>query len=291
MKAIVFPGQASQFQGMGKDLFENSEEARSFFAQADGIMGFELSKIMFEGSEKELLETLVTQPSVFLFSYLKYILEAKDLTKAAVAGHSLGEFTALVAAECLTFEEGLQLVKTRATAMQKACEENPGTMSAVVGMPDEKVEGICNSIDEIVIAANFNCPGQVVISGSLEGVAEAEKNLQENGAKRVIRLAVGGAFHSPLMSSAENELKRAIEQIHFREPKCPVYQNVSARAETDPQVIQEQLVAQLTSPVRWTQIMQNMLDAEIDEFIECGGKVLSGFVKRVNRRIPTTPLI
>lgn len=291
MKAIIFPGQASQFQGMGKDLFESSELARTYFKKANEIMGFDLSKVMFEGSDEELKETLVTQPSVFLFSYLKYLLEASEMEKSAVAGHSLGEFTALVAAGCLSFEEGLNLVKIRATAMQKACEDHPGTMAAVVGLEDDVVEEVCNSLSEIVIAANFNCPGQIVISGSLEGIEAAEPILQEKGAKRFIRLAVGGAFHSPLMQSAEEELKAAIEAVDFQSPDCPIYQNVSAQAERDPAIIQKQLVSQLTSPVRWTQTMHNMLDDGIEEFVECGGKVLSGFVKRVNRKIPTTPLI
>jgi len=291
MRAIVFPGQASQFQGMGKDLYESNEEARKYFHLANEIMGFDLSKVMFEGSEEELKETLVTQPSVFLFFFFKYLLEASEMDKLAFAGHSLGEFTALVAAGCLSFEEGLNLVKIRATAMQKACEDHPGTMAAVVGLEDDVVEEVCNSLSEIVIAANFNCPGQIVISGSLEGIEAAEPILQEKGAKRFIRLAVGGAFHSPLMKSAEEELRAAIESISFQVPECPVYQNVSARPEKDPGTIQKQLIAQLTSPVKWTQTMNNMILNGVDEFVECGGKVLSGFVKRVNRKIPTTTLI
>lgn len=291
MKTIVFPGQASQFSGMGKDLYDNVPETRAYFEKANEIMGFDLAKVMFEGSEEELKETLVTQPSVFVFSYLQFHIAKKDHNPEVVAGHSLGEFTALVANETLGFEEGLKLVKVRAEAMQKACEQNKGTMAAIVGLDDDVVENICNGIDEIVIAANFNCPGQVVISGTVEGVNKAEAALNEAGAKRVIPLVVGGAFHSPLMKPAEDELKKAIGEVEFKKPVCPIYQNVDGKPRNEPSEIRKNLISQLTSPVRWTQTMNNMIDDGVVEFVECGGKVLSGFVKRVDRKIPTTSLV
>jgi [acyl-carrier-protein] S-malonyltransferase len=246
---------------------------------------------MFEGSKEELQETLVTQPSVFVFSYLQYHLAAGEHTPDVVAGHSLGEFTALVANGTFSFEDGLELVKTRATAMQKACEENPGTMSAVVGMDNKKVQDICDQVKEIVIAANYNCPGQIVISGSEKGISKAEEALKEAGAKRVIRLAVGGAFHSPLMKPAEEELKKAISEVNFNKPSCPIYQNVDGKPQTEADQIRENLIRQLTSPVLWTQTMENMIADGVNEFVECGGKVLSGFVKRVDRKLPTTPIM
>ena len=291
MKAIVFPGQASQFPGMGKDLFENVKETRSYFKKANEIMGFDLAKTMFEGTEDDLKETLVTQPSVFVFSYLQYYIASKDHRPDVVAGHSLGEITALVANECLTFEEGLELVKVRATAMQKACEKNPGTMTAIVGMENADVERICDQVKEVVIAANYKCPGQIVISGSVEGVSKAEAALKEAGAKRVIPLVVGGAFHSPLMKPAEEELQNAIDKVNFKKPVCPIYQNVDGNPQTEPDIIRENLIKQLTSPVKWTQTMENMLEDGVEEFVECGGKVLSGFVKRIDRKIPTTSLV
>lgn len=291
MKAIVFPGQASQFPGMGKELYENVPESRQYFDTANEILGFDLKKVMFEGSMEELQETLVTQPSVFVYSYAEYKVAGDSHIPDVVAGHSLGEFTALVANETISFEDGLKMVKTRATAMQDACEQNPGTMSAVVGMDNEKVEEICNSIDEVVLAANYNCPGQIVISGSEKGIHEAETALKEAGAKRVIRLAVGGAFHSPLMKPAEEELKKVIASVDFKTPLCPIYQNVDGKPQTNAENIRQNLISQLTSPVRWTQTMENMINDGVVEFVECGGKVLSGFVKRVDRKIPTTSLI
>jgi [acyl-carrier-protein] S-malonyltransferase len=287
MKAYVFPGQASQFKCMGKDLFRDFPQSRDYFDLANQVMGFDLKNIMFEGSDEELKETLVTQPSVFLYSYLSYIVK-DDLPKAGcMAGHSLGEITALVASEALSFSDGIRLVKARAEAMQKACELQKGTMAAIVGLDNEVVNEICESINDIVVAANFNCPGQVVISGSDPGINAAIIHLKEAGAKRAIPLAVGGAFHSELMKPAEDELAKVIREINFSSPKCPIYQNVDAKPHNRPEEIQSNLVAQLTSPVLWTQTMNQMMEDGVDEFIECGGKVLSGFVKRVNRRFPT----
>lgn len=293
MKAYVFPGQASQFVGMGKDLYDNSEIARDLFAQADDLLGFSLSKVMFEGSEEDLKATKITQPAVFLHSVVKAKMAGADFQPDVVAGHSLGEFSALVANNALTFEDGLKLVHQRAAAMQKACEMEESTMAAIVGLEDELVEEICETItEEIVVPANYNCPGQLVISGSVKGIDLAVEKLKEAGAKRAIVLAVGGAFHSPLMEPAEKELQQAIEQTHFSQPSCPIYQNVTAGASTDPDVIQKNLIAQLTSPVRWTQTMRNMIADGVTEFIEVGGsgKVIQGFVKRIDRKFPTSSL-
>ena len=292
MKAYVFPGQASQFEGMGKDMYESSGLARNVFEQANDLLGFRITDVMFEGSADDLKETKVTQPAVFLHSIVKARMAGDDFKPDAVAGHSLGEFSALVAAGALSFEDGLKLVQQRAQAMQKACEAQPGTMAAILGLDDEIIEQVCADIEEIVIPANYNCPGQLVISGSVAGVEAAVAKLQATGAKRAIMLAVGGAFHSPLMQPAQDELKQAIEQTDFRAPGCHIYQNVDAIAERDPEAIQGKLIEQLTAPVRWTQTMQRMIADGMSEFIEVGGngKTLQGFVKKIDRRFPTAAL-
>jgi [acyl-carrier-protein] S-malonyltransferase len=292
MKAYVFPGQASQFEGMGKDMYESSGLARNVFEQANDLLGFRITDVMFEGSADDLKETKVTQPAVFLHSIVKARMAGDDFKPDAVAGHSLGEFSALVAAGALSFEDGLKLVQQRAQAMQKACEAQPGTMAAILGLDDEIIEQVCADIEEIVIPANYNCPGQLVISGSVAGVEAAVAKLQATGAKRAIMLAVGGAFHSPLMQPAQDELKQAIEQTDFRAPSCHIYQNVDAIAERDPEAIQGKLIEQLTAPVRWTQTMQRMIADGMSEFIEVGGngKTLQGFVKKIDRRFPTAAL-
>lgn len=292
MKAYVFPGQASQFEGMGKDMYESSDLARNLFEQANELLGFRITDVMFEGSADDLKETKVTQPAVFLHSIVKARMAGDDFKPDAVAGHSLGEFSALVAAGALSFEDGLKLVQQRAQAMQKACEAQPGTMAAILGLDDEVIEQVCADVDEIVIPANYNCPGQLVISGSIAGVEAAVAKLQEAGAKRAIILAVGGAFHSPLMQPAQDELKQAIEQTNFQAPSCPIYQNVDAVAERDAEAIQGKLIEQLTAPVRWTQTMQHMIADGVSEFVEVGGngKTLQGFVKKVDRRFPTAAL-
>lgn len=272
---------------MGLDMFESNDRARDLFKRADEVLGFELSDIMFNGTEEDLMQTRVTQPSVFVHSVIKAILLGDAFAPDAVAGHSLGEFSSLVAAGALTFEEGLNLVRIRAEAMQKACDMNPGTMAAIIGMEDAQVEEICLVIDG-VNPANYNCPGQLVISGSREGIDKAVEKLQAAGARRAIVLAVGGAFHSPLMEPARTELAEAISAADFKEPKCPVYQNVTAEPTTDIDVIKENLNRQLTAPVRWTQIMQNMIRDGIGSFAEVGGRggVLAGFVRKVDRSLP-----
>ena len=293
MKAYVFPGQGAQFEGMGKDLYENSAQAHSLFEQANSILGYRLSEVMFEGSPEELKQTEVTQPAIFLHSVIKATLAGDNFQPDVVAGHSLGEFSALVANGVLSLEDGLKLVQQRALAMQKACEAVESTMAAIVGLEDEKVEAICDGItDEVVVAANYNCPGQLVISGSIPGVEKAVEQLKEAGARRAIILNVGGAFHSPLMAPAEAELKAAIEATTFQTPKCPIYQNVNAQKATDPKIIQQNLIAQLTSPVRWTQTMLNMIEDGVSEFVEVGGtgKVIKGMILRVNRRMPVSAL-
>lgn len=288
MKAYVFPGQGAQFTGMGKDLYEQSELARTMFAQANEILGFDIQKIMFEGSDEELKQTNVTQPAIFLHSTILAACLGDSFQPNMVAGHSLGEFSALVANKTLSFEDGLKLVAKRAAAMQKACELEPSTMAAILGLEDEVVERICAEIDGVVVAANYNCPGQLVISGSVSAVEAACAALTEAGAKRALILQVGGAFHSPLMEPAREELAAAIEATHFATPSCPVYQNVNAKAVTDPSEIKANLVTQLTGAVRWTQIMQNMLADGCTEVIEVGpGKVLQGLFKKVDREIPT----
>jgi [acyl-carrier-protein] S-malonyltransferase len=292
MKAYVFPGQASQFEGMGKDLYEASSTAKSLMESANEILGFRITDVMFEGSAEDLMQTKVTQPAVFLHSITKARMAGEDFQPDVVAGHSLGEFSALVAAGALSFEDGLKLVQNRALAMQKACEAEPGTMAAIIGMEDEVVEKACAEVEDIVVAANYNCPGQLVISGSVSGVEQAVEKLKEAGARRAILLAVGGAFHSPLMMPAQEELRAAIEAVDFSAPRCPVYQNVNAQPEQSPEAIKQNLIAQLTSPVRWTQTMNNMIANGVSEFIEVGGngKTLQGFVKKVDRAFPTTAL-
>ncbi|HVZ97403.1 MAG TPA: ACP S-malonyltransferase [Chitinophagaceae bacterium] len=286
--AFIFPGQGSQFPGMGKNLYEEKEAARLLFEEADKLSGFRISDIMFSGTADELKQTRVTQPAVFIHSVVAFKIWASGKPDM-VAGHSLGEFSALVANECLTFEDALTLVSIRAQAMQKACEMNPSAMAAVLGPDDRKVEEICASVkDEIVVAANYNCPGQLVISGSIKGVEEACKLLKEAGAKRTLLLPVGGAFHSPLMQPAKEELAAAIEKTSFRSPVCPVYQNVVAKAVTDPSEIKSNLIAQLTGPVRWTQTIEQMIADGATHFTESGpGKVLQGLVQKINKEVKT----
>lgn len=286
MKAYIFPGQGSQFPGMGKDLYNSSSKAKELFDKANQILGFEITKVMFEGTEEELKQTKVTQPAIFLHSVVLAKI-SENFTPDMVAGHSLGEFSALVANGTLQFEDALKLVFKRAMAMQKACEINPSTMAAILGLDDSKVEEICKSIsEEIVVAANYNCPGQLVISGSNKGIEIACIKMKEAGAKRALPLPVGGAFHSPLMEPARIELEKAIKDTEFRKPVCPVYQNVNALPATDIEVIKNNLISQLTAPVRWTQSVQNMVKDGGAEFIECGpGKVLQGLVKKISPEV------
>lgn len=289
MKAFVFPGQGSQFVGMGKDLYENNALAKELFDKADEILGFKITDIMFAGNDEQLKQTNVTQPAVFLHSVISALCLGDDFKPAMVAGHSLGEFSALVAAGALSFEDGLKLVAARANAMQKACEANPGTMAAIIGLSDEKVEEMCSEVSadgQIVVAANYNCPGQLVISGNVEAVNAACEKLKEAGAKRALPLKVGGAFHSPLMQPAKDELQAAIEQTEFAAPSCPVYQNVDAKAHTDAAEIKANLTAQLTSPVRWTASVQAMIADGADDFTECGpGKALQGMIGRIDKNV------
>lgn len=289
MKAFVFPGQGAQFVGMGKDLYENHPEAKEMFEKANEILGFRITDLMFEGTDEDLRQTKVTQPAIFLHSVILAKTMGIDFCPDMVAGHSLGEFSALVAAGALSFEDGVRLVSARAMAMQKACEKTPSTMAAVLALPDEKVEEICNSIkDEIVVPANYNCPGQIVISGSEAGIDQACEKMLAAGAKRALKLKVGGAFHSPIMEPARTELAEAIQKTQFFAPTCPVYQNVNAKAETNPDIIKENLVAQLTSPVRWTQSVLNMIADGANSFTEVGpGNVLQGLVKKINREVAT----
>jgi len=292
MHAYVFPGQASQFEGMGKDLHQASHLAKELFEQANDLLGFRLSDVMFEGTAEDLKQTRVTQPAVFLHSIVTARMAGDDFRPDAVAGHSLGEFSALVAAGALSFESGLLLVKQRAEAMQRACEQNPGTMAAILGLEDEIVEKVCAGIKEVVIPANYNCPGQLVISGTVPGVERAVEALKEVGAKRAIVLPVGGAFHSPLMQPAKEDLEAAIAKAEFHKPQCPVYQNVNGLPSSEPSSIQKNLIDQLTSPVRWTLTMQNMIRDRVGEFVEVGGngKTLQGFVKKLDRQFPTRAL-
>ena len=289
MKAYVFPGQGAQFPGMGKDLFDNDQKAKKLFHLANEVLGFNISEIMFSGTAEELKQTKVTQPAIFLHSVILAKCLNESFKPEMVAGHSLGEISALVANECLSFEDGLNLVNARAQAMQKACEKNPSTMAAILGLDDKIVEDICNNTSGIVVAANYNCPGQLVISGENNAIDSACEKLTEAGARRALKLPVGGAFHSPLMEPARAELEKAISTTKFNNPICPIYQNVSAEAVIDPEKIQDNLIAQLTAPVRWTQTMKNMIQARDIEVIEVGpGKVLQGLFKKVDRTIPTS---
>lgn len=282
MKAYIYPGQGAQFPGMAKDLYENSPSAKDLFNQANEVLGFDITSVMFEGTAEDLKETRVTQPAVFLHSVILSITQ-DDLEPAMVAGHSLGEFSALVVNNCLSFEDATKLVAKRAAAMQKACEANPSTMAAILGLSDETVEEVCAGIDEVVVPANYNCPGQLVISGSLKGVEIACEKLKEAGAKRALPLQVGGAFHSPLMEPAREELAGAIEETTFNAPSCPVYQNATATPSVEVDVIKRNLIDQLTAPVRWTQSVQNMVGDGASEFVESGpGKVLQGLVKKIH---------
>lgn len=286
MNAYVFPGQGAQFVGMGKDLYDNNAEARELFEKANEILGFRITDLMFEGTDEDLRQTAVTQPSIFLHSVLLAKSLGEEFKPDMTAGHSLGEFSALVAAGALSFEDGLRLVSARAKAMQKACELKPSTMAAVLALPDEKVEEICASVPGVVVCANYNCPGQLVISGEIEAIDVACEKLLAAGAKRALKLKVGGAFHSPCMEPARAELAEAIANTKFSTPKCPVYQNVDAKPHTDPEEIKANLIAQLTAPVRWTQTVQNMIADGATTFIELGpGKVLQGLVAKISRDV------
>jgi len=284
MKAFVFPGQGAQFVGMGKDLYETNETARALFEKANEILGLRITDLMFNGTDEDLRRTDITQPAVFLHSVALAKSLGDEFAPDMTAGHSLGEFSALVAAGALDFEDGLRLVSARAHAMQKACELRPSTMAAIIGLPDEKVEEIVSGVDGIVVCANYNCPGQIVISGEMDAIDNACKLLSEAGARRALKLKVGGAFHSPCMEPARAELAEAIERTNFHTPKCPVYQNVDAKPHTDPAEIKANLIAQLTAPVRWTQSVQNMIADGAVEFTELGpGKVLQGLITKIDR--------
>ncbi|MFA6701722.1 MAG: ACP S-malonyltransferase [Dysgonamonadaceae bacterium] len=285
-KAYVFPGQGAQFVGMGKDLYETSPIAKELFEKANDILGFRITDLMFNGTDEDLRQTKVTQPAIFLHSVILAKTLGEDFKPDMTAGHSLGEFSALVVAGALTFEDGLKLVYKRAIAMQKACEMNPSTMAAILALPDERVEEICASIDDVVVPANYNCPGQVVISGTISGIDKACELMKEAGAKRALPLKVGGAFHSPLMEPAKIDLSEAIQSTTFSKPICPVYQNVSTLGETDPETIKNNLNAQLTSPVKWTQSVQQMIIDGATEFVELGpGKVLQGLINKIDKEV------
>ncbi|MDY3098767.1 MAG: ACP S-malonyltransferase [Bacteroidaceae bacterium] len=286
MKAFVFPGQGAQFSGMGKDLYETNETAKALFEKANEILGFRITDIMFAGTDEELKQTRVTQPAVFLHSVISAICLGDDFQPDMVGGHSLGEFSALVAAGALSFEDGLRLVHARALAMQKACEVAPGTMAAIIALPDNTIEGICSEVSAegngVVVPANYNCPGQLVISGNVEAVNAACDKLKAAGAKRALVLPVGGAFHSPLMQPAAEELQKAIEEVEFKTPRCPIYQNVDAQAHTDASEIKQNLMAQLTASVKWTKEVNNMIEAGATDFTECGpGKALQGMIAKI----------
>jgi [acyl-carrier-protein] S-malonyltransferase len=288
MKAYVFPGQGAQFIGMGKDIYDKSHLAKEMFEKANLLLGFRITDLMFDGTDEDLKQTKVTQPAIFLHSSILAAVMGDSFKPDMVAGHSLGEFSALVANKTLSFEDGLILVSKRALAMQKACEKTPSTMAAILGIDDKIVEDVCNSIEEIVVPANYNSPGQIVISGSNEGIDKAIELLKEKGAKRALKLAVGGAFHSPLMEPARLELEEAIRTTNFRKPICPVYQNVNAKPSDNPEIIKVNLVSQLTSPVRWTQTIINMIADGATSFVEVGpGSVLQGLIKKVNRDMVT----
>lgn len=289
MKAYVFPGQGAQFVGMGKDLYDNNAEAKEMFEKANEILGFRITDLMFNGTEEDLRQTKVTQPAIFLHSVILAKSLGDEFKPDMVAGHSLGEFSALVAAGALSFEEGLKLVAKRAMAMQKACEAKPSTMAAVLALSDETVENLCAEVEDVVAPANYNCPGQVVISGTIEGIEKACEKMLAAGAKRALKLKVGGAFHSPLMQPAQEELAEAIAAAEFSTPRCPVYQNVDGKPHTDPKEIKENLIKQLTAPVRWTYDVQAMIADGADDFTELGpGKVLQGLISKIDRNVKTS---
>ena len=291
-RAYLFPGQGAQFEGMGKDMYDSSVIAKNLFDQANEILGFEITKVMFEGTAEDLKQTRITQPAIFLHSVIRAKMAGEGFKPTAVAGHSLGEFSALVAAGTMDFKSGLELVSQRAQAMQKACEATESTMAAILGLEDKVIEDICAEIDEVVVPANYNTPGQLVISGSILGIEKAVEKLKEAGARRAIVLAVGGAFHSPLMEPAREALASAIDNTEFNAPVCPIYQNVDASPTSDPEQIKKNLIAQLTAPVKWTQTMQKMIQDEIQSFVEVGGngKVLSGMLRKVDRTLETAAI-
>lgn len=292
MKAFVFPGQGAQFPGMGKDMYEKSAVARELFDKADSILGFSIAEIMFSGTDEDLKQTKVTQPAIFLHSTILATVKGSDFKPDMVAGHSLGEFSALVANKALEFEDALVLVSRRANAMQKACEKHPSAMAAIIGADDKTVEEVCAGIDEIVVPANYNSPGQIVISGTNEGIDKAIEALKSRSVKRTLKLAVGGAFHSPLMEPARAELEEAIKSTRFSDPVCPVYQNVSAKPSRDPEIIKSNLIAQLTSPVLWTQSVINMIADGADSFTEVGpGCVLQGLIRKINNSVITGGIV